>query len=70
LYKNYTIFTIARFFYGISIGGFSVFSNQFVSEIAPKEISGPAGSLFQVMVVVGGLIPCGIGQISLDGTDP
>lgn len=40
-----------------------------MSEIAPKEISGPAGSLFQVMVVVGGCIPCGIGLISLDGTD-
>ena len=53
----------------MAIGGFSVFSNQFVSEIAPKEISGPAGSLFQVMVVVGGLIPCGVGLIVLDGTD-
>ena len=69
LYTNYTVFCIAKFFYGVAIGGFSVFSNQFVSEIAPKEISGPAGSLFQVMVVVGGLIPCGVGLIVLDGTD-
>lgn len=49
----------------MAIGGFSVFSNQYVSEIAPKEISGPAGSIMQVSVVVGGLIPTGIGLIDI-----
>jgi len=69
LYTNYALFNVARFFYGLAIGGFSVFSNQFVSEIAPKEISGPAGAIFQLTVVVGGLIPTGIGQIVIDPLD-
>jgi ethanolamine transporter EutH len=37
-----------------------------VSEIAPKEVSGPAGSIMQVSVVVGGLIPTAIGLITID----
>jgi len=69
LYTNYALFNVARFLYGLAIGGFSVFSNQFVSEIAPKEISGPAGAIFQLTVVVGGLIPTGVGQIVIDPND-
>ena len=69
LYNDYLIFNVARFLYGLAIGGFSVFSNQFVSEIAPKEISGPVGGMFQVMLVTGGLIPTGIGQINIDPFD-
>ena len=68
-YKNYTVFNIGRLFYGFAVGGFSVFSNQYVSEIAPKEISGPAGSLMQVSVVVGGLIPTSFGLINIDEND-
>lgn len=68
-YKNYTLFNIGRVLYGLAVGGFSVFSNQYVSEIAPKEISGPAGSLMQVSVVVGGLIPCSFGLIDIEKDD-
>lgn len=65
-YKNYALFNIGRFLYGTAVGGFSVFSIQYVSEIAPKEISGPAGSIMQVCVVVGGLIPTAFGLIDIE----
>lgn len=68
-YTNFAVFNIGRFIYGVAVGGFSVFSNQYVSEIAPKEISGPAGALFQVSVVTGGLIPCGFGLVPLTRED-
>lgn len=64
-YKNFALFNVGRFLYGLAVGGFSVFSNQYVSEIAPTEISGPAGSMMQVSVVVGGLIPTSIGLINI-----
>lgn len=65
-YKQYALFNVGRVLYGLAVGGFSVFSNQYVSEIAPKEVSGPAGSLMQVSVVVGGLIPTGIGLVNIE----
>lgn len=40
-----------------------------MSEIAPLEVSGPAGSLMQVSVVVGGLIPTGIGLVNIPDDD-
>lgn len=69
LYTNYAMFNVGRIIYGIAVGGFSVFSNQYVSEIAPQEVSGPAGSLFQVLVVCGGLIPTGFGLVPMDRSD-
>lgn len=60
-YKIVGVFNIGRFLYGFGVGLFSVFSNQFVSEIAPREISGPAGSIFQVTVVCGQMIPAALG---------
>lgn len=34
-YENFALFNVGRVMYGIGIGGFSVFCNQYVSEIAP-----------------------------------
>ena len=68
-YMNFGLFNVGRLLYGLAVGGFSVFSNQYVSEIAPKEISGPAGSLMQVTVVCGGLIPTAFGFVDIQPED-
>lgn len=68
-YTNFGLFNVGRLLYGLAVGGFSVFSNQYVSEIAPKEVSGPAGSLMQVTVVCGGLIPTAFGFVNLEPDD-
>ena len=65
VYKNFAVFNIGRVLYGLAVGGFSVFSNCYVSEFAPKEISGPAGAIFQVSVVTGGLIPTAFGLVDI-----
>lgn len=56
-YTNYPVLLIGRFFYGISAGAFNVFCPKMVSEMAPKEINGPAGAMFQILVTLGILVP-------------
>jgi len=52
-WKNLPILVIGKFMYGISAGAFNVFCPLMAKEMAPKEVSGPAGSLFAVMQVLG-----------------
>ena len=37
----------------MAAGGFSVFCPKYISEVSPREVSGPAGAMFQVMVCLG-----------------
>lgn len=53
LWTNYPLFLAGRVVFGIAAGGFSVFCPKYISEVSPKEISGPAGAMFQVMVAFG-----------------
>lgn len=46
-----------------------MFCNQYVSEIAPKEVSGPAGSVMQVSAVFGGLITTAFGLVRFNEND-
>ena len=37
---------IGKFIYGLGAGAFNVFAPKMISEMAPNEISAPAGSVF------------------------
>ena len=53
LAPNFTIFIIARIIGGIAIGGASVLSPIYISEISPAEFRGRLGSVFQLAIVIG-----------------
>ena len=69
LIENYTSLLIGRFIFGMATGGFSVFCPKVISEVAPTEIKGPAGSLSQICITFGILLPFGFGLFfgSADG---
>jgi len=54
--SNFTIFIIARIIGGIAIGGASVLSPIYISEISPAESRGRLGSVFQLAIVIGILV--------------
>ncbi|MCY1719384.1 sugar porter family MFS transporter [Prolixibacteraceae bacterium Z1-6] len=56
LAPNFTIFIIARIIGGIAIGGASVLSPVYISEISPAEFRGRLGSVFQLAIVIGILL--------------
>lgn len=54
MYKeHFNLFLLGRFLFGMSNGGFTCFCPKYISETSPKELSGPAGAMFQVMVTFG-----------------
>ena len=61
LIENYPCLCIGRFLYGMATGSFSVFCPKYINEVAPVEIKGPAGSLTQICITLGILIPFAIG---------
>ena len=61
LIENWPCLCIGRFLYGVAAGSFSVFCPKYVSEVAPVEIKGPAGSLTQIMITFGILVPFALG---------
>jgi MFS family permease len=63
LVDQFMVFTIGRFLYGIACGGFSFFCPKYISEVAPNEVKGPAGSLTQICVCFGILVPYTFGVI-------
>jgi len=63
LINNLLSLYAGRFLYGIAAGCFSVFCPKYISEVAPKEISGPAGALSQICVTFGILIPFTVGLL-------
>jgi sugar porter (SP) family MFS transporter len=56
LAPNFSIFIIARLIGGIAIGGASVLSPVYISEISPAEFRGRLGSVFQLAIVIGILV--------------
>jgi MFS family permease len=45
-YHNLGVLYVGKFIYGLACGGFSFFCPKYLGEVSPKEISGPAGSMF------------------------
>jgi len=56
LAPTFTIFIVARIIGGIAIGGASVLSPVYISEISPAEFRGRLGSVFQLAIVIGILL--------------
>jgi MFS family permease len=45
MWNNTYVIIVARFFYGMTVGAFSVFCPKFINEVAPDEYKGPFGAL-------------------------
>ena len=61
LFPNWYCLVIGRFFYGICGGSYTVFGSRYISETAPTEIRGPAGSMTQISITFGILIALIVG---------
>jgi SP family arabinose:H+ symporter-like MFS transporter len=53
---SFTLFICARFLGGIAVGGVSLLSPMYVSEVSPPSIRGRMGTLYQMAIVTGILI--------------
>ncbi len=60
LAPTFSIFILARFLGGIAVGGASVVSPMYVSEISPSHIRGRLGALYQMSIIVGILLSYGM----------
>lgn len=56
LAPNFSVFIVARIIGGIAIGGASVLSPIYISEISPADFRGRLGSVFQLAIVIGILL--------------
>lgn len=71
LVPNFTTFLIGRLFYGAACGGFSCVCPKYISEVAPIEINGPAGTISQIMICFGILLTSTIRlYMDIDTTHP
>ena len=55
--ENIYVIAVARFFWGMCAGSYSVFCPKYLSEFVPIEIRGTLGGIPQFMVCVGIAIP-------------
>ena len=55
--QNIYVIAVARFFWGMCAGSYSVFCPKYLSEFVPIEIRGTLGGIPQFMVCVGIAIP-------------
>mmetsp|Transcript_6030 Transcript_6030/g.9742 ORF Transcript_6030/g.9742 Transcript_6030/m.9742 type:complete len:132 (+) Transcript_6030:281-676(+) len=69
LIPNSTSVLVGRFIYGLAAGAFSVFCPKYLNEIAPLEMTGPIGSMVQLSVTFGILVPFVIGVFFTDLND-
>lgn len=53
---NFALFICARFLGGIAVGGVSLLSPMYVSEVSPPHIRGRMGTFYQMSIVTGILI--------------
>jgi SP family arabinose:H+ symporter-like MFS transporter len=56
LAPTFAIFIAARFMGGLAVGGASILSPMYVSEISPPTMRGRMGTLYQMSIVIGILI--------------
>jgi len=57
---SFSAFIIARFLGGIAVGGVSLISPMYVSEVSPPSIRGRMGTLYQMSIIVGIIVSYGI----------
>lgn len=73
LINEFWVLCTGRFFYGLAVGGFSVYCPKFIAEVTPTEIKGPAGALSQICVTFGILVAfvigLGIGDVDQDDVE-
>lgn len=53
LAPNFQLFILARFLGGLAVGGASILSPMYVSEVSPPALRGRMGTLYQLSIVVG-----------------
>lgn len=67
LFSNFAALCIGRFIYGAAIGFFMVYVPKSIFEIAPREISGPAGGLNELCcasgILLAFLVGLGVGDV-------
>jgi MFS transporter, SP family, arabinose:H+ symporter len=56
LAPSFTLFICARFLGGVAVGGVSLLSPMYVSEVSPPHIRGRMGTFYQMSIVTGILI--------------
>jgi MFS family permease len=54
---SFYLFLSGRFIYGIATGAITCFCPKYINECSPKELSGPAGAMFQFMTTFGSVLP-------------
>jgi len=60
LAPGFVAFISARFLGGLAVGGVSLLSPMYVSEVSPPSIRGRLGTLYQLSIVIGIIISYGI----------
>lgn len=60
LADSFTAFIVARLLGGIAVGGVSLLSPMYVSEVSPPSLRGRLGTLYQMSIIVGIIISYGI----------
>jgi SP family arabinose:H+ symporter-like MFS transporter len=66
---SFTGFVTARFLGGLAVGGVSLLSPMYVSEVSPPSIRGRMGTLYQMSIIVGIIVSYGINYL-LRNTGP
>jgi SP family arabinose:H+ symporter-like MFS transporter len=69
LASSFTAFVTARFLGGLAVGGVSLLSPMYVSEVSPPSIRGRMGTLYQMSIITGILVSYGINYL-LRNTGP
>lgn len=63
LAPNFALFVLARFIGGLAVGGVSLLSPMYVSEVSPAAIRGRMGTVYQMSIVTGLLISYSINYL-------
>jgi len=63
LASGFDSFVTARFLGGLAVGGVSLLSPMYVSEVSPPSIRGRLGTLYQMSIIVGILVSYGINYL-------
>ena len=69
LAPGFTAFVTARFLGGLAVGGVSLLSPMYVSEVSPPTIRGRMGTLYQMSIITGIIVSYGINYL-LRNTGP